>query len=163
MILQEKDHDAAPNSSEIHSAAELLHRRSMGFLVDEWFMQELRRALQGKIVSEFWAHFHPIPLNSSICSQEDIRTFTAAVDFLHNSLDPYMKSALVLQNISHLTTNPLKVNRSPISERVHTLIKAILFSRVPKSFHGHVKQFYSQAFKVCLNKQLVFLIKYMNK
>ena len=117
----------------------------MGFLVDEWFMQELRRVLQREIVTKFWSQFQPITNQATDINKE---AFTTAVNGLHSGLVPYMRSTAILESLSHLTVHPQKANRLPIRSRVQTLIKAVLFTRVPKYFQEYVREFYSQAFKV---------------
>ncbi|XP_072014527.1 anaphase-promoting complex subunit 2-like [Amphiura filiformis] len=133
-------------ATELHQATELLHQRGMGHLTQEWFMQELRRELQRDIVPQFWRHFQPTITTQS--KDINIAAFTHAVNQLHSGLALKMKSAETLESLSeHCSQQNIKTKGSCITERVKTLIKAILFSRVPKSFHEHVKEFYSQAFK----------------
>ena len=103
--------------------------------------------LQREIVTKFWSHFQPITTQAM---EINIEAFTRAVNGLHSGLVPYMQSAAILESLSHLTVHPQKANRLPIRNRVQTLIKAVLFTRVPKRFQEYVREFYSQAFKVNL-------------
>ncbi len=155
LSLQEETNTDPQISSELHQATELLHQHGMGHLTEEWFMQELRRMLQRETVPQFWHHFEPAVTAES--TESNIAAFTSAVNQLHGELASKMQSAKILESLSEQFRhqNVAKAKRMCITERVKTLIKAILFSRVPKSFYEHVKEFYSQAFKVKWLKSII--------
>lgn len=129
---------------DIKHSMGIVMEHGMACLLDEWFLETLQQTLQNHFIPQFWSHFSSNYTLVCTSQQTMDNPLVFAVCELFLSMEPFMRSTKILQDLKDQARAHPQVQ---METRVHTLLKAMLFSKTPKSFQSIVHDFYSQAFK----------------
>ncbi|XP_042334425.1 anaphase-promoting complex subunit 2 [Sceloporus undulatus] len=139
-----------PEESALRAAMEVLRGHGLHAVLEEWFLEVLQMDLQGRVAPEFWAGL--AQRENAATEPQSALLLLEAFSLLGSRLAPYLRS-LALMEAWAREGLLLGTGARPLQERVHAMLRAILFFSTPGGFQETLRRFYARSFKIYMLQQ----------
>ncbi|KAH0615642.1 hypothetical protein JD844_005103, partial [Phrynosoma platyrhinos] len=139
-----------PEEGDLRTAVEVLRGHGLHTVLEEWFLEVLQLDLQGRVAPEFWSGL--AQRENAATEPQSALLLLEAFSLLGSRLAPYLRS-LTLMEAWAREGLLLGTGARPLRERVHAMLRAILFFSTPEGFQETLRRFYARSFKIYMRQQ----------
>ncbi|XP_069915583.1 anaphase-promoting complex subunit 2 isoform X2 [Oryctolagus cuniculus] len=139
-----------PKEEELRAAVEVLRGHGLHSVLEEWFVEVLQNDLQAHIAPEFWNALSQ--RENAADEPQCLLLLLDAFGLLESRLDPYLRSLELLEKWTRLGLL-LGPGAQGLRERVHTMLRGVLFFSTPRSFQEMVQRLYGRFLRVYMQSK----------